>query len=300
MKTKIMTVLLVMTALGLRAQDYNPLVEEGKRWNVVFSLEGPSPTPQHYTTTSYKIMGDTLLDGTSYKKLYSTNREDLSNWQLQGVLRETETKQVFIKDYANHTFEGQERLLYDFSMQLGESICYYGESCCLTLVSICDTVFEEDGKTYKKHVLEYYEEGMPLGFYETWIEGIGSELGLLNSGSLFLVGGRYNLLCYYEDEDLIWQNPDFNSCYMGTDGVEENSAKTWISIHPNPTTGMIVVSGKNLKQVEVVNILGQRMATAQGKDETLQIDIANLPSGVYFVDITDSKGRKCVRKVVKE
>ena len=34
--------------------------------------------------------------------------------------------------------------------------------------------------------------------------------------------------------------------------------------------------------------------------ETLQIDIANLPAGVYFVNIMDEEGRKCVRKVVKE
>ena len=32
----------------------------------------------------------------------------------------------------------------------------------------------------------------------------------------------------------------------------------------------------------------------------MQIDIANLPTGIYFVNITDSEGRKCVRKVVKE
>ena len=42
------------------------------------------------------------------------------------------------------------------------------------------------------------------------------------------------------------------------------------------------------------------MTTVQGKGETLQIDIANLPAGVYFINITDEEGRKCVRKVVKE
>ena len=72
------------------------------------------------------------------------------------------------------------------------------------------------------------------------------------------------------------------------------------TVHPNPTTGLVTITGKNLKSAEVLNTLGQRVATVQGKGETLQIDIANLPTGVYFVRITDEEGRKCVRKVVKE
>ena len=73
-----------------------------------------------------------------------------------------------------------------------------------------------------------------------------------------------------------------------------------VSIYPNPTNGLATVTGKNLKSAEVFNILGQRVAKVQGQGETLQIDIANLPAGVYFVNIMDEEGRKCIRKVVKE
>lgn len=84
------------------------------------------------------------------------------------------------------------------------------------------------------------------------------------------------------------------------DGFEETEATAFATLHPNPTTGLVTVTGKALKAAEVLNTLGQQVATAQGKGETLQIDIANLPAGVYFVRITDEEGRKCVRKVVKE
>ena len=83
-------------------------------------------------------------------------------------------------------------------------------------------------------------------------------------------------------------------------GFEENGATAFATIYPNPTTDLIIITGTDLKQAEVVNALGQRVAKVQGKGETLQIDIANLPAGVYFVSITDEEGRKCVRKVVKE
>lgn len=82
-------------------------------------------------------------------------------------------------------------------------------------------------------------------------------------------------------------------------GIEDKENEICIP-HPNPTNGLVTITGKDLKQVEVLNILGQCVAKVQGQGETLQIDIANLPAGVYFVNIMDEEGRKCVRKVVKE
>ena len=83
-------------------------------------------------------------------------------------------------------------------------------------------------------------------------------------------------------------------------GLGLGETMLFYSIHPNPTNGTFTVTGKDLKQAEVINTLGQQVATAKGQSETLQIDIAKLPAGVYFVRITDGEGRKCVRKVVKE
>ena len=96
--------------------------------------------------------------------------------------------------------------------------------------------------------------------------------------------------------------PEYPFCVGQTSflSVDENQASAFATVHPNPTTGVVRIIGKDLKAAEVVNTLGQRVATVQGKGQMLQIDIANLPEGVYFVRITDEQGRKCVRKVVKE
>ena len=84
------------------------------------------------------------------------------------------------------------------------------------------------------------------------------------------------------------------------DVKEQPTEQAFATIHPNPTTGFVAITGKDLRQAEVLNTLGQQVATALGNGETLQIDIANLPTGIYFVRVTDKEGRKCVRKVVKE
>ena len=85
-----------------------------------------------------------------------------------------------------------------------------------------------------------------------------------------------------------------------TEHIVENEAIAFANLHPNPTTGQVTIMGQDLKAAVVFNTLGQQVATASGEGETLHIDIANLPAGVYFVNITDGEGRKCVKKVVKE
>ncbi|MBQ6305276.1 MAG: T9SS type A sorting domain-containing protein [Bacteroidales bacterium] len=69
---------------------------------------------------------------------------------------------------------------------------------------------------------------------------------------------------------------------------------------PNPTNSMVTITGENLRHAELLNVLGQQVLSVQSKGNELHIDMTALPSGVYFVTVTDEEGRKCVRKVVKE
>lgn len=86
----------------------------------------------------------------------------------------------------------------------------------------------------------------------------------------------------------------------GYDVKEHPTEKEFFTVHPNPTTGMFTVTGENLQQAEVFNMLGQKLLGVKGKGDELHIDMADLPAGVYFVTITNEEGRRCVRKVVKK
>lgn len=100
--------------------------------------------------------------------------------------------------------------------------------------------------------------------------------------------------CTIPNYPLKWGQTSLNQ------GFEETESTACAIIHPNPTKGIVTLEGANLQQAEVLNTLGQRVAKVTGQGETLQIDIAELPAGVYFVTITDEEGRKCVKKVIKE
>ncbi len=83
-------------------------------------------------------------------------------------------------------------------------------------------------------------------------------------------------------------------------GMEENGVTAFATLHPNPTSGLVTITGQNIRQAVVFNTLGQQVATTQGEGDDLRIDMATLPIGVYFITVTDAEGRKCVKKVVKE
>ena len=100
--------------------------------------------------------------------------------------------------------------------------------------------------------------------------------------------------CTIPNYPLMWGQTDLT-------GIEENGdSSAFAIVHPNPTTGIVTITGENLRQAEVINTLGQLVLSIQGKGNELHIDMTALPAGIYFVTITDEEGRKCVRKVVKE
>ena len=100
--------------------------------------------------------------------------------------------------------------------------------------------------------------------------------------------------CAIPNYPLLWGQTSLN------EGFEENETTAFETIFPNPSRNNFFITGKDLKQAEVFNALGQRVATVKGQGEQLTVNISNLPEGVYFVNITDGEGRKCVKKVVKE
>ena len=83
-------------------------------------------------------------------------------------------------------------------------------------------------------------------------------------------------------------------------GVDENQLHHIAKLHPNPTTGVVTIVGENLHQVKVFDMLGQAISTYQVKGHSISIDISFLSIGVYFVNITDENGRRCVQKIIKE
>lgn len=187
--------------------------------------------------------------------------------------------------------------------------------CC------CYSIYDYSGTGYNNF---YLDASLPLNdpglcwgntvLREERLEGDTSSYkpGLrINVGDAYFYGW-FRAYTKYDEENNVFYFKVTETCFCSIPnfplkwgqtsltGIEENGSTAFVTLHPNPTSGLVTITGQDLRQAEVINTLGQQVATATGAGETLQIDIANLPIGVYFVNVTDGEGRKCVRKVVKE
>ncbi len=104
--------------------------------------------------------------------------------------------------------------------------------------------------------------------------------------------GYFNFHTNYSDINCDYINEQYQS-------VDEKVGER-TEIRPNPTCGIFTITGSNLIQAKIYNTLGQYITAYTGNSSTITIDINKLPSGIYFVNITDDKGRRCVKKIVKQ
>ena len=282
---KICTLLALMLAVAgvAKAQDYEPIIQEGNEWHTLDVIVNPGfPPNHHYSTLVHWISDDTLIGGVRYTKVMQTVN-DVGTPTLAALLREEDGK-------VWETYNGNsEILLYDFTANVGDSlVCGYGDYFVLDSISI-----EQIGGVDRKKFwfgLEYDFIGEPYAM-ETWIEGIGSDFGLLYCGSYYFCGGYYRALCFHQDGELIWQNPEYDACVITS--VEEINDKV-ISVYPNPAMEIVTVDGVEAAEVQVYNALGQLVKTVRDANE---ISVAGLAEGVYLVRITDVEGKKHVARM---
>ena len=86
-------------------------------------------------------------------------------------------------------------------------------------------------------------------------------------------------------------SPAFGSkTYTGVSNTVENA----ISVYPNPSRGLLNITGDNIVRIELCSITGSSMGIYYGKN----IDLRNFPNGFYFLDIYGKQGLLKKEKVL--
>ena len=284
LKQKALLLLLLMAAGTAKAQNYEPILQEGNVWYTLDVTTGLGIyEPDKCKTLVNWISGDTLVEGVRYSKIMETVN-DVGNPYLVALLREEEGK-VWVRKRPNG-FQS-EVLLYNFNANVGDTLSFgdFEESFIVDSIS-----FEQIGGRERKKIW-FWLEYEPFGS-ETWIEGIGSDMGLLYCGWFHATGGYYKSLCFHQNEELVWQNPEYDACLITS--VEETEMQR-TCIYPNPTSDVVSIEG-SVKTLAVFNSFGQCIFSGT----TNTIDMRDWPNGVYFIRVMDEKGKNFVRKVVKE
>ena len=288
-KAKVLLLLSLAVAGMAKAQEYEPMIQEGNEWHTLDVIVNPGFPPHEYCTTLVNWLAeDTLIDGTRYTKVMQTRNGEGAP-SLACLLKEDNGK-VWKRESS------YDILIYDFTAQVGDTIRFgdFGEFDYWVVDSI--SIEQIGGKDRKKFWfgLEYDITGEPYAI-ETWTEGIGSDMGLLYSGWYYVTGGYYRALCFHQNGDLIWQNEYYGTCMI--DAVDEEVAPA-VPVYPNPASEMVHIEGLEPTEVQVYNALGQMVKTIKNSNE---INVSGLADGVYLLRITDVEGRShAARVMVKE
>ena len=109
---------------------------------------------------------------------------------------------------------------------------------------------------------------------------------LMTRGKNYRVEG---MRCYWRNGELVFKygDRDCDEVYEELhNGIEETEGG--FAIYPNPTNGILVVEtchGASLpdRTYRITNLLGQTLMSGTITAETQQIDVTNLPEGMYFI-----------------
>lgn len=296
----------LIISLSLKAQtqsyEYIPIVKEGLQIWTTDQKYGQYNEQYRYERLAL-TEEDTIIDGKSYKKLYSfTEREfDIETATFVCGIRENENKQIFVASYHNQ----QEFLLYDFSLTEGDSILAEsnGEYDLYFNVTDVDTI-DYNGVERRKITLQFYNYA-----WVTWIEGIGNIEGLLMDWRSYTMAmdpmPNVRLRCYEHNEECLYSDFSFNEsiydCYTPLyTGLEENETQNNILLYPNPAKERLYINTSiPIKQMTICNFLGQEIQKNNNLETTSSINISGLNEGVYFVKIYTEKVVHTT-KIIKE
>lgn len=287
MKRILLLITLGIYSCTLTGQEYYPLIEENKTWNVLL-VTSNYPLDTSYSTFTYKFDGDTIIDSKEYLKLFYSQEEYPTDWYLVCCMREDSNKRV----WGDWGF-AEEILMYDFSVEAGDTIISGLDPVPYVIDSIgIETIDQVERKKYWiSYALNPY-------YSETWIEGIGSSKGICWALSSGWVGGWYRLLCMHEDQNLVYQNPNYQSCYLITDVEEIEDLR--FRIYPNPTSKLIMIENTANVKIESISLINLQGQIIKQFDNTKRyLDVSEIIAGIYFILVKTETQLQSEKLIIK-
>ncbi len=295
MKTKSLIIVLVCLVLQTKAQttDTNTIVREQRAWSTLFSVPVLNIKWTYYTYFN----GDSTVGEQVYKKVFSYEGHSQEAIKYEGLMREQDKKTYFIPVDSI-----TEYILYDFSLEEGmhfEYIDFFFLHTISCSVERVDSV--EIGGIQKKRIqLAVLYPYRYSHLKPVWIENLGSLEGILFPAGTLVPGPSNTLLCYFENNDLIYKNPDYLECYYDEPvSVQPISNERDITVYPNPVKNLLTVSssGNSILQIEIYDILGRKRYCQPWWNV---IDMSFFSRGLYILKVYDTKGQVSLFKLIKQ
>jgi len=253
-------------------------------WYIMGEYTFSPPCPQGTFTMGLEERDAVIVEGVEYTEIVSW-WDGVYGPIEEGVYR-TDGNQVYFRPWlAYRDVYGEEVLLYDYDLEAGDF--FHDNDDHPMQVTSVTTIIDNNGVERKKWEFSFMQLPDETEF---WIEGVGSSRGFLNVGNYTPGedGEIFHLLCMHNGDNVIYVNPEYNTCDI--DKIEENSIASWFEIYPNPANEIVNILNNNdltISNIEIIDMFGRVVLCVEGGNE---INVSNLPQGEYFVKInTENK-----------
>lgn len=277
------------------ASEAIPFDMAGNSWyvaNTFPAANAQNPSFVATRTTRYFYNGSTTVGDVEWKNLYAEPTwSDGGPATLQGHVHQSGPIVLFMD-----TLGGIDTL-YNFSLQVGDSVYYPGigqMNPYLTIEAI-DTVMIQD---HPHRRFRFSEDWGILEAYnsDVWIEGIGSRSGPLaprmpqdlSTGSSGYPDST-RTTCFLVWNNVLWEHPGYAGCavniLLGVDGPRAPEVR----LYPNPASDAIHLEGLPTGRwsYRIQDIMGRTWARGElvGTGDRERIDVATIPAGAYLLRV---------------
>jgi hypothetical protein len=308
MKSKYTTLIYILASFLLSgmstitwAQVPNYLHNSSK-WRI--DATGLSFSAPCWTSGKYvcEIVGDTTIGPHTYKKIIHHGF-----WHEQpifGNMQPCAPDYTFSFPYAflrqdslkMYIYDNADLLLYDFNLEIGDTLplTYNNFAENITVESID---FLQVGLEMRK----VFQLSSNNGDISELIEGIGHNYGLIGTMQPFEFFEN-GLVCFTLADTSYYPNLGA-PCDLDV-SVGEIVNFSSISVFPNPVTEIVSIRTENssaIQSVSLSTLLGERKSIdfRISDEKTIDLNLKNQPSGIYFIEIVANLQDKIRVKILK-
>src|ERR1035437_6473922 len=323
----------------LSAQQYYPMLDSVNIWNYVSNTCVASPRHiKTYNPCSYSNFNscniekytqqDTIIDSMIYKTIFEIGFDTC----LYGFIREdTSLKKIYFRDILSNP----EIILYDYSMQIGDSINInfynsgYFQSGWYTLDSITNRTIVAGNRI----VFNLNNHSHPYQTL-TWIESVGNIGDAVYPYSINLPGcgfcpnypGNFcqTMTCFEHTYKIYYDSCSLhdamnNSCVNFIDtchycefcgGIPELSSVSSFEVSPTPSNGKInismTISNPDNLEIYIRDVTGKQamnkysLGRLNKGNTNRELDVSNLKSGFYFLECRGNDGSSFRKLIIQE
>lgn len=291
MKSKVIILSLILLSISdCFSQKYFPFPTDSAIWIEVFVIDnqGPPPPFQFCSTSSNFLLGDTIIQGKTYSKLYVTDSLVDSNFNAKYVyyamaIREDSQKKV----WKIGKFDSTEVLYLDFGLNAGDT--FYSPFAGEMHVARIDSILV-DGDYRRLTNFEIFSGPQDSA---SLIEGVGFMGGLFGPSTGYDAYTR--LKCLNQNWNVVFEirepySCDCSGCFCKSYfvGIENNTpSEIDFKLYPNPAVNTLNIffgnpTGEVLK-IDVYSTNGKLVKTLDMKEEYKSFDVSNLNPGIYLL-----------------